>query len=206
MIHNLETDEIETIGQAADFTEAMALARRLGKVPKGLNMGGSEQTDDHIMLILKKGKITSGVGAVTPPKPKSKKTVVPPEKLVGPPVNPDAVFAPRSPVPKVPGSLNSEVPASLFLGMHVRPLDPTIGKWTIKLEVVGERVQEFEVRKDIGDLELLATAFQGLLIYGQEKVRIISKPLRMEDGALFRIERISQQARLSLMIHFWNVL
>jgi hypothetical protein len=88
--------------------------------------------------------------------------------------------------------------------MAVRPLDPSVGNWTIRLEVVGERVQEFDVRKDIGDMELLATAFQGLVLYAQEKVRVISKPLSMEDGVLFRIERISQQARLSLMIHFWN--
>jgi hypothetical protein len=53
-------------------------------------------------------------------------------------------------------------------------------------------------------MELLAIAFQGLLSYAQEKVRVISKPLCMEDGVLFRIERVSQQARLSLMIHFWN--
>jgi hypothetical protein len=119
MLHNLETDVVESIGRAVDFQEAITLARRLGKVPKGLNIAGTERTDEHILLVCKAGKIVAGEGvvsSVTAPKPKSKKTVVLPEKLAGPPVNPDAAFAPRHPIPIVPGTLNAETPASLFLG------------------------------------------------------------------------------------------
>jgi hypothetical protein len=198
---------VETIGKAADYQEAITLAKRLGKVPPGLNIAASDKSDEHILLILKRGKIVSGVGpvsSVTPPKSKPKKTLVLPEKLIGAPKNPDAAFAPRLPVPEVPGKLNTETPASLFLGCQIRPLDPAMGHVDIKIEILREQVRDFRVRKDIRDLELFAIAFQGLIIYGQEKVRVVSKPLKMEDGALFRIERVSQQTQLALMIHFWD--
>jgi ribonuclease HI len=116
ILHNLESDVVETIGTATDFQEAITLARRLGKVPKGLNIAGTEKTDEHILLVCKKGKIVAGEGvvsAVTAPKPKPKKALILPEKLAGP--NPDAAFAPRNPAPIVPGTLNTETPASLSL-------------------------------------------------------------------------------------------
>jgi hypothetical protein len=205
ILHNLDSDVVETIGTATDFQEAITLARRLGKVPKGLNIAGTEKTDEHILLVCKKGKIVAGEGvvsAVTAPKPKPKKALILPEKLAGP--NPDAAFAPRKPVPAVTGTLNTETPASLFLGCHVRPLDPTVGHCDIRIEILREEVKEVRVRKDVGGMELLAIAFQGLLIYAQEQVRLVSKPLKMEDGALFRFERVSRQTQLALMIHFWD--
>jgi hypothetical protein len=207
MLHNLVTDVVETIGKAADYQEAIDLAKRLGKVPQGFNIAASDKSDEHILLVVRKGTIISGVGpvsSVTPPQPKPKKTPIPPEKLVGAPKNPDAAFAPRHPVPFVPGRLHAETPASLFMGCSIRPLDPLIGHVDIKIEILRERVGEFRVRRDIGDLELLAIAFQGLSIQGQEMVRVVSKPPKMEDGALFRIERVSQQTQLTLLIHFWD--
>jgi hypothetical protein len=102
LLHNLVTDEMEPIGKATDFQEAITLARRSGKVPKGWNVAGSEKNDGHIIVVCKNGKIVSGEGvasAVTAPKPKAKKTIILPEKLVVQPKNPDAAFAPRQPTP-----------------------------------------------------------------------------------------------------------
>jgi hypothetical protein len=207
MLHNLETDVVELIGKATDYQDAMSLARRLGKVPKGLNIAGSERTDEHILLICKKGTIVAGdgvVSAVTAPKPKPKKTVLTSSQIAGPPINPDAAFAPRRPVPEVPGTLNAETPGSLFLGCLIRPLDPVVGSCDIRIEILREEVREVKVRKDIGPLELLAVAFRGLLSSPLERVRIVSKPLKMEDGALFRFERVSSQVHLTLTVHFWD--
>jgi hypothetical protein len=38
LLHNLGTDDIELIGKATDYSEAIALAHRSGKVPKGWNV------------------------------------------------------------------------------------------------------------------------------------------------------------------------
>jgi hypothetical protein len=207
LLHNLETDVVETIGKSVEYQDALALARKSGKVPKGMNVAVTEKTEDHILLVCKHGTIVAGEGvvsSVTPPKPKPKKTTLSSEKIAGSPVNPDAAFAPRHPVPSVPGKLNVDTPVSLFQGAPVRPLDPSVGFYDIRVEVLKEGVREVRVRKDIGDMELFAIAFQGLLIYQQEQVRLITKPMKMEDGAIFRFERVSRQVQLSLMIHFWD--
>jgi hypothetical protein len=207
LFHNLGTDEIENIGKATDYQEAITLARRLGKVPNGWNVAGTEKDEEHIIIVCKKGKIVAGDGvasAVTAKKPKPKKVLVLPEKLAGQPKNPDAAFAPRQPVPEVPGTLNVEVPATLFSGCRIRPLDPAVGYWDIKIDILREQVKEVRVRKDVFGLELLAIAFQGIILYDQEKVRIVVKPLKLENGAIYRIERVSLKAHLALTVHFWD--
>jgi hypothetical protein len=91
LLHNLVTDEMEPIGKATDYPEAIALAHRSGKVPKGWNVAGTEKNDEHIIVVCKRGKIVAGDGvasAVTAPKAKAKKTPILPEKLVGRPKNP----------------------------------------------------------------------------------------------------------------------
>jgi hypothetical protein len=118
LLHNLETDETETIGRTADYGEAIEIARKSGKVPKGLNLTVSDSSDEAIIVVCKKGPIVPGEGvvsAVTPKEPKAKKTTVLPEKLVRRPVNPDAVFALRGPhVAEVPGVLNQEIIPATF--------------------------------------------------------------------------------------------
>jgi hypothetical protein len=69
---------------------------------------------------------------VTPPKPKPKKTVVLPEKLVGP--SPDIAFAPRAPNPEVPGILNAAVDPKTLKDAFVRPVVPEPGSYRINCE------------------------------------------------------------------------
>jgi hypothetical protein len=97
LLHNLETDEMEPIGEAEDYGDAIALAHKSAKVPKGFNVAITDANDERILVACKKGVIAAGdgvVSAVTPPKPKAKKVSILPEKLIGRPKNPEAAFAP----------------------------------------------------------------------------------------------------------------
>jgi hypothetical protein len=96
-LHNLGTDEMEAIGKAAEYGDAIALAHRSGKVPKGWNVAVTDANDERILVACKKGVIIAEdgvVSAVTAPKPKVKKVTVHPEKLVGKPKNPDGPLPP----------------------------------------------------------------------------------------------------------------
>jgi hypothetical protein len=141
---------------------------------------------------------------VTPPNPKAKKVTVLPEKLVGKPTNADAAFAPREPVPEVPGILNAVIIPNMFRRCIPRPLDPVVGFWDIKVEILREQTRQLRVRKDVYGLELLAQTFTGIDLADDDRVKIVVKPLRMEDGAVFKVERSSLKARLALTFHIWD--
>jgi hypothetical protein len=137
-LHNLEADEMVAIGKAVECADALDLARKSGKVPKGWNIAITDANDERIIVGCKRGVIIAGdgvVSAVTAPKPKAKKVTVLPEKLVGKPKNSDAAFAPRTPIPDVPGILNAEILPSAFKKCVPRPLDPEVGFWDIKVEI-----------------------------------------------------------------------
>jgi hypothetical protein len=151
-LHNLDSEEMEIIGKAAEYGEAIALAHRSRKVPKGWNVAVTEANDERIVVACKKVAIISGVGAVTPPKPKAKKTAVLPEKLAGRPKNPEAAFAPKGPMPVVPGILNAEIIPQMFKRCNPRPLDPAVGFWDIKVEILREQTRHIRVRKDVSRL------------------------------------------------------
>jgi hypothetical protein len=207
LLHNLGTDTIEPIGKATDYSEAIALAYRSGKVPKGWNVAGTEMNEEHIIVVCKKGKIVAGDGvasAVTAPTPKAKRITILPEKLVGQPKNPDAAFAPRQPVPEVPGILNAEILPATFMPCLPRPLDPEVGFWDIKVEILREQTRDIRVRRDVYGLELLALVFKGIDLAPDDRVKIVVKPLRMENGAVFKIERSSAKAHMELTFHIWD--
>jgi hypothetical protein len=159
LLHNLGTDEIESIGRAAAYNEAIALANKSGKVPKGWNVAVTDANDERIVVACKKGVIMAGdgvVSAVTPPNPIAKKTTILPEKLVGKPKNAEAAFAPRDPVPEVPGILNAPIIPQTIKRCIPRPLDPAVGSWQIKVEILREQTRHLQVRKGVFGLELLA--------------------------------------------------
>jgi hypothetical protein len=207
LLHNLGTDEIELIGKATDYSEAIALAHRSGKVPKGWNVAGMEKNEERIIVPCKKGKIIAGDGvvtAVTPPKPKAKKALVLPEKLEGMPKNQDAAFAPRKPIPEVPGILNVTILPTTFMTCVPRAIDSVVGSWEIKVEILREQTRNIRVRKDVFGLELLALAFEGIDLSPDDRVRIVVKPRKLEDGDTYTIERVVSVSRLALIVHTWN--
>jgi hypothetical protein len=65
-------------------------------------------------------------------------------------------------------------------------------------------MKEIRIRKDVYGMELLAMAFQGVDLAPSDKVKIVVKPLKLEDGAIYRIERVSSKARLELRVHIWD--
>jgi hypothetical protein len=160
-LHNLATDDMTKIGDADDYDKALTLAKNSGLVPKGWNVAVTDANDERIIVACKKGVIMSGIGSVSPvrpPKPKPKKVPVLPEKLVGP--NPDVAFAPRSPAPDVPGVLNMAYEPRVFKYTHVRPVDPAMGTYRIRCEILKGPTKELDVRKDILATELLALALK----------------------------------------------
>jgi hypothetical protein len=180
-LHNLGTDDLEGIGRAADYGEAITLARNSGKVPNRWNIAVTEVNDERIVVGWKKGKIVAGdgvVSAVTAPKPEPKKVTVLPEKLVGKPKNADAAFAPREPVPDVPGILNAVLIPNTFKRCNPRPLDPAVGFWDIKVEILREQTRQLRVRKDVYGLELMAQAFMGIDLADDDRVKMVVKPLK----------------------------
>jgi hypothetical protein len=211
-LHNLETDEMEPIGRVAEYGDALVLARNSGKVPKGQNIAISDCNDERILVVCKKGVIVSGDGlvtkapkpAVTPPKPKQKKETISPEKLAGSPKNPEAVFAPRESTPDVPGVLNALIVPSTFKKCQPRAISPDVGHWDIKVEILGDQTRKIRIRKDSTSTEILAQAFLGIDITDEERVKIVAKPLKMEHGATFVVERCSIKAHLSLAIEIWD--
>jgi hypothetical protein len=203
LLHNLGTDEVEKFGRAASYDEA--IARRSGKVRKGWNVAVSDANDERILVVCKKGAIFAGDGvvtAVTAPKPKAKKSPVLTEKLVG--KNPEAAFAPTAPVQDVPGILNAAVEPHQFKRCIPRPLDPAVGFWRIKVEILGGPIQHLQVRRDVFMRELLAQAFNGIDLSENERVKIVLKPLKMEDGTVLKIERICLNSRIALTVQIWD--
>jgi hypothetical protein len=204
MLHNLTNDEMEKVREADSYDQAIFLAKRSGKVPKGWNVAISEANDERIIVVCKKGEIITGEGvkpAVTAPKAKPKKTALP-EKLTG--VNSEAVFKPKAPIPDVPGILNTPIEPQHFKRCRPRPIDPLQGSWTIKLEILREQTREITIRKDAYQFEILSPAFEGIDLTEDERVKFVLKPLKMQDGAVFKVERISALARLALTVNIWD--
>jgi hypothetical protein len=141
---------------------------------------------------------------VTSAKPKQKKELVLPEKLMGRPKNPEVAFAPRDPVPDVPGILNASIIHHTFKRCIPRPLDPAVGFWDIKVEILREQTRQIRVRKDVFAIELLAQAFMGIDLADDDRVKFVIKPTKMDNGAVFKVERTSLKARLALTIQTWD--
>jgi hypothetical protein len=204
-LHDLESDEMIKIGDADNRERAISLAKSSGKVPKGWNVALAEVNDERMIVVCKKGTITTGIGptpAVTPAKPKPKNAPILPDKLVG--KNPEAALIPKAPIPDVPGVLNELIEPIQFMRCRPRPIDPAQGPWKIKCGVLKGPTVEIEVRKDVYMMELLALTFQGTIFSENEKVKIVVKPLKMENGAVFKIEKFSLTVRLALTFQIWD--
>jgi hypothetical protein len=204
-LHNFATNDLTKIGDADSYDKANAMAKDSGLVPKGWNVAVTEANDERIIVTCKKGAIMSGVGnasPVTPPKPKPKKTVVLPEKLVG--KSPESTFAPRAPNPEVPGVLNALTEPQTFKTAIVRPIVPEVGSYRINCEILKGPTKGVIVRKDFYPTELFALTFHDTTFEDHDRIKIVLKPLKLEDGATYKIERISMLSRIALTVHSWD--
>jgi hypothetical protein len=142
------------------------------------------------------------VTAVTPSKSKAKSVKIDlPEKLEGP--NPDAAFMPKAPIPVVPGTIGQEIEPSEF-SIVPRPLDQLTGSWNIKVTIKDADTKDLQVRKDANVFEILAMTFQWVSFAPDERVKVLTKPAKMQDGALCRVEKVSLVARLALDVKIWD--
>jgi hypothetical protein len=193
------------LGEAESYDKALDLAKKSGKVPKGWNTAVSDANEERVIVACKKGTIVAGEGvvpAVTPPKPKAKaKKVELTEKLVGP--NPDAVFMPKAPIPEVPGVIGQLLEPHEF-NCIPRPIDQITGSWNIRVIVKDNTTKELQVRKDVNIFEILAMTFQGTVFTPDDRVKVLVKPPKMQDGAVFRVEKVSLVARLALDVKIWD--
>jgi hypothetical protein len=198
------TNELFDLGKANSYDEALSIAKKSGKVPKGFNVAVSEANEERIIVLCKKGTIVAGEGirpAVTPPKPKPKKSDLP-EKLVGP--SPDAAFAPKTPTPEVPGIIGEQIVPSTFKRFRGREIDPAIGSWVIRAEVLHGPRKEVRIRKDTFFMEILAEIFRDVDFEDDERVVLVNKPLKLEDGAIYRLEKIQLRSRIALEVPMWD--
>jgi hypothetical protein len=116
---------------------------------------------------------------------------------------PEQVFLPKSSVPEVPGTIGQELDQRLFR-CKPRPTDPPQGSWTIKVLVLKEFEKEIFIRKDACIFEILGQTFHGIDIPVDERIRVVTKPGLMTNGAIFRVEKVSPKVRLALTIPTWD--
>jgi hypothetical protein len=204
-LSNLITNELTKVGEANSNDKAMDLVKVSGLVPMGWNTAFVEATEEQIMIACTRGAICSGIDpgpSVTRPKSKPKESSVLPEKLVG--KNPDQAFAPRAPNPNVPGVMNLTVDPASFMGAIVRPVTPESGSFRIECDILKGPSKGVILRKDFIPTKLFAALFQDTTSEPHERVKIVLKPLKLENGAKYKIERFSLTSHLALTIHIWD--
>jgi hypothetical protein len=131
-------------------------------------------------------------------------TPVLPEKLLD--RAKDAAFAPRAPAPEVPGTLNHPFDPKDFVKAFVRPQDVKVGTWLITCDIfgIGKTSKSIILRKDFYQKELLSVALASETFEDFERVKIIRKPAKLEDGAVYKLERFALVAKVSLVVHTWD--
>jgi hypothetical protein len=206
MLHNIATQDLEKIGETDDYDKALELARNSGKIPKNWNFGITDANDERIIISFTKAALYCGFKPPSPPvtatKAKAKKSPVLPEKIVGP--SPASPFAPKTPPPEVPGILNFAVDPKTFKDAIIRPITPQVGSWRIEGQVLGEPEKGIVLRKDFLPTELFATFFHDTVFTEHERVKIVVKPLKLEDGAKYKFEKVSTITRIALTVHIWD--
>jgi hypothetical protein len=206
IFQNLDSGETWKIGGTDSYDEALKMAKNSGKVPKGYNVAISEVNEKRIIVVCQKGRIVSGEvpkPAVTPSKPKPKAKKILPEKLVG--KNPEAAFAPKQPPPEVPGTIGTAIDPVAFKRCRPRDIDPAVGSFNRKMEIIRWPRKEIYVRKDANFIEILAETFRDVDLEEDDRITLVLKPPRFEDGAVFLIEKTSLRSRIALEIPIWKI-
>jgi hypothetical protein len=73
---------------------------------------------------------------------------------------------------------------------HPRQAEQAARPMTIKVPVTSEQARETHVRKDASIEAVLGGAFMGEAIPPGHRLKLVVKPLKMTDGAVFRLEGI----------------
>jgi hypothetical protein len=131
----------------------------------------------------------------TPPKPKAKKTPLP-DKLVGQGSGTDQALLSRANVELVPGEVGECYSVTQF--EEPRAPDATVTAIRVKVRVMGELERMMRVRKDASILEILGGALAGEDFLESDKLKLPTKPFKMQEDAEFRFETVRSIVRMSL--------
>jgi hypothetical protein len=87
-----------------------------------------------------------------------------------------------------------------------RPREPELANHSeaVTVAITGEENRIIQVRKDSSIEEILGTSLLGEAVLEEASFRLLLKPEKMKDGAIFRYERILGRVRLNLEYHTWD--
>jgi hypothetical protein len=142
------------------------------------------------------------IAAQTPAKPKSKTVAL--DKLTGEGSGVEKAFMPKTVIELVPGTVGQTLGRHTFKNCVPRPGDMIVKSVEVKVQVVGEGEREARVRKDANIFEILGGAFAGEDLSDNGKLKLLTKPFKMTDGAVFKFERTRSVVKMSLYYHTWD--
>jgi hypothetical protein len=72
------------------------------------------------------------------------------------------------------------------------------------VDILKDQLRKIWIRQDANISEILAQAFSGIDITDEERLKIVAKPMTMENGATYVVERCLPNVRLALSVTIWN--
>jgi hypothetical protein len=115
------------------------------------------------------------------------------------------VFKPNTTVQLVPGKVGEFCQREHFKNCRPRQGDFVYESVEVKVQVIGEGERTARVRKDEANMfQILGHAFTGEEFPVEDKLKLLTKPFKMEDGAVFKLERVETIVKLSLDYTTWD--
>jgi hypothetical protein len=115
------------------------------------------------------------------------------------------VFSGGATTVRITGKVGQELRRSDFKNCHPRPAESPEDQVVLKVVIPGEPDREAMVGKNDAIIcEVLGGAFDSEEFPEADKLRLIQVPRTMENGAVFRFERIRGIVKLSLEYITWD--
>jgi hypothetical protein len=96
---------------------------------------------------------------------------------------------PKTAIELVPGTVGQSLGKETFKRCVPSPGDRVVKSVNIKVQIVGEEEREARVRKDASIFEISGGAFAGKEFPVEDKLKLLTKPSKMADGAVFKFTR-----------------
>jgi hypothetical protein len=112
------------------------------------------------------------------------------DKLTGEGKGVEEVFRPKTTTDPVPGTVGQALYGHTFRTVRIREGDLANHTIEIIVQVVGEPDRVARVRKDANIFEILRRAFFTEDFPPHDQIKLLIKPLKMKEGAIFKFERI----------------
>jgi hypothetical protein len=214
---HLPSGEAYDIGEVDDYHQAKGLVETSGKIPDGWNFAITESTPQRIIidfqadhvdvsesfkLVQPKAKPTTP--AVTPPKPKARKVRLH-GKRAGEGSGTEVVLRPNIRIDPIPGKVGERYLKEHFKTWRPRQADFVVKSVKFIVQVVGEPDRPATVRNDDANIfEIRGGAFETEEFSADDKLRLLTKPFKTENGLVFKSERAKAVVGLSLDYITWD--